>query len=339
MSFPKYKRIIYLNSGAIGEYLMTLHFFDSIRRACVVAGIAPPDFVVVVNKSDEMLRGITVSSDVTVMKSLVRNLGQNDAIILQQTFGRHSLKWKIACLIARIQGASVFGFRDASSTERFLFPETLHFDTASNFPEQMIRLARSLGYNALTSVPVLDGFTDKAFVKPKDDGVRIFVNPCAASLRRTPTANYWKRVLTEIESRIPNVTCLIGGSPGDIALCNEVHAGLGRRDVVAGTMSLADVALTIASCDVYLGPDTGITHLAAFVGVPSVVVGTNSTPCWWNTYSKKATWLTSSEQCMCDGKKGTKCFQTVEGVERYRCMVNIPIMLVVDAVVSKIKRV
>lgn len=69
---------------------------------------------------------------------------------------------------------------------------------------------------------------------------------------------------------------LLGG-PGDRAAVDAVQAALApatrqRTLDAAGRLSLGEVAAVIGRCDLYVGNDTGVTHLAAAVGTPVVAV-------------------------------------------------------------------
>ena len=64
----------------------------------------------------------------------------------------------------------------------------------------------------------------------------------------------------------------VTGSRGERELAESVLAGGVRGRVVAGEYTIGQTAALLSLADVYVGPDTGITHLAAAVGAPVVAL-------------------------------------------------------------------
>jgi heptosyltransferase-2/heptosyltransferase-3 len=66
----------------------------------------------------------------------------------------------------------------------------------------------------------------------------------------------------------------LSGGPGDIARCHAVaeRAGLAGSATLAGRADLATAAAVVAHAALYVGPDTGLSHIAAAVGAPTVAI-------------------------------------------------------------------
>jgi ADP-heptose:LPS heptosyltransferase len=65
---------------------------------------------------------------------------------------------------------------------------------------------------------------------------------------------------------------LLGG-PGDRTVVDAVRStAAAPPDDLSGARPLAEVAAIIEACDLYVGNDSGIAHLAAAVGTPVVAV-------------------------------------------------------------------
>jgi ADP-heptose:LPS heptosyltransferase len=67
---------------------------------------------------------------------------------------------------------------------------------------------------------------------------------------------------------------LLSGGADDYPLCQQVtgRASLSLDRIIAGQLSLQGMAALLQSAALYVGNDTGMSHVAAAVGVPSVVV-------------------------------------------------------------------
>lgn len=70
------------------------------------------------------------------------------------------------------------------------------------------------------------------------------------------------------------VTVLYSGGPGDVAIATQVanQAGVPTSRVLAGRADLGALAAVLDRAAVYVGPDTGVSHIAAAVGVPTIAI-------------------------------------------------------------------
>ena len=55
-----------------------------------------------------------------------------------------------------------------------------------------------------------------------------------------------------------------------------IHALPSARIVVAANLPLVELAESLSACTAFVGHDSGITHLAAAIGVPLLVLGGDS---------------------------------------------------------------
>jgi ADP-heptose:LPS heptosyltransferase len=71
--------------------------------------------------------------------------------------------------------------------------------------------------------------------------------------------------------------------------------------LVAQGLDLAKVAALLSRCDLYLGNDSGVTHIAAALGVESVALFGPTAPGQWAPRGKKVTVVTKNVECSpCD---------------------------------------
>lgn len=101
------------------------------------------------------------------------------------------------------------------------------------------------------------------------------VNPGMAMLGKRWPAERFAAVADGLAAAGARIVLL--GGPGDQAAVAAVLAAAApaTRDRLidgAGRLSLGEVGAVIERCDLYLGNDTGVTHLAAAVGTPVVAV-------------------------------------------------------------------
>jgi len=107
------------------------------------------------------------------------------------------------------------------------------------------------------------------------------IHPGAASAARRWPAERWAAVArAERAARRPVV---LTGGPDERALATEiaVRAGLGLDSVLAGCTDVTGLAAAVATAARVACGDTGVAHLAAAFGVPSVTLFGPTPPALW----------------------------------------------------------
>jgi len=73
-----------------------------------------------------------------------------------------------------------------------------------------------------------------------------------------------------------------GPAPQEIDYVTDIAGKLPENTInLAGQVSLAQLATVIAQAKLYIGPDTGITHLAAATGIPVIALYGPTNPVKW----------------------------------------------------------
>jgi len=83
--------------------------------------------------------------------------------------------------------------------------------------------------------------------------------------------------------------------PADANACAEVRQNLPRvRPVMVEGLSLLQLASVLSACDGYLGNDSGVTHLAAAVGAPTLAIFGPTDPAVWGPVGENVKTIASS---------------------------------------------
>ena len=153
----------------------------------------------------------------------------------------------------------------------------------------------------------------------------IVVHPFAANPIRSLPPPRWQELFDFITSTYPEYQLVISGGPSDrteaLAFIRSKYKQVFFTEDIIATF-LPKIGL-IDNVALYIGVDTGPTHLAAHLGVPTIVIGNNSNPCWLPTYNRDVVVLMHLEHCTCTSDKGGNCRETIDGKVYYRCMVEI----------------
>jgi len=105
-----------------------------------------------------------------------------------------------------------------------------------------------------------------------DFGPQIAVHPGSGSPRKNwPLANW-----TELCARLPGPLLIVGGEADTAAV-----AALARFGRTALNRTLPELALELSRCRLFLGHDSGVSHLAAAVGTPCVLLFGPTDPAMW----------------------------------------------------------
>jgi len=102
------------------------------------------------------------------------------------------------------------------------------------------------------------------------------LHPGSGSEKKNWPENKWADLLQHLVHHTDSHLLLIGGEAEGERLQRLAAALPITRTKVAQSLPLADLARLIQQCDAFIGHDSGISHLAAALGLPGVVL-------WGNT--------------------------------------------------------
>jgi heptosyltransferase-2 len=116
-------------------------------------------------------------------------------------------------------------------------------------------------------------------------------HPGSGSERKNwPEAN-WAELLQHLISSTNFDLLLVGGEAEGERLQRLAATLLPARTQMAQSLPLADLARRLAACRAFIGHDSGISHLAAAVGLPGLVLWGDSAEEIWRPPSEKVTVL------------------------------------------------
>ena len=108
---------------------------------------------------------------------------------------------------------------------------------------------------------------------------------------------------------------LVAGGPGDDKVCRELVEGVGAGAVsLYGGLRLRSAAAVFKRCGVFIGNDTGPTHMAAAMSIPVIAIFGSSCPHRFSPVGDNCTILWKACECSPCFQRGhadrcAKCFQ------------------------------
>jgi heptosyltransferase-2 len=121
------------------------------------------------------------------------------------------------------------------------------------------------------------------------------LHPGSGSERKNWPEAKWAELLRLLISSTDFNLLLVGGEAEGERLQRLAAALPPARCQVAQSLPLADLAHRLASCRAFIGHDSGISHLAAAVGLPGVVLWGDTVEEIWRPPSEKVVVLRHSE--------------------------------------------
>jgi len=98
----------------------------------------------------------------------------------------------------------------------------------------------------------------------------------------------------------------------------EVRHAIKRADpIIASYLPLLTLAAILGNCSAYLGNDSGITHLAGLLGIPTFAIFGPTDPLVWGPRGSRVQIITASEPCFpCSCREKRKClYPCLEKIE------------------------
>jgi heptosyltransferase-2 len=116
---------------------------------------------------------------------------------------------------------------------------------------------------------------------------RIALHPGSGSERKNwPEAN-WADLLQHLLDSTPLNLLLVGGEAEAERLQHLVAALPPQRVKVAQSLPLADLGRLLEGCAAFIGHDSGISHLAAALGLPGLLLWGDTSEVVWRPPSEK----------------------------------------------------
>lgn len=264
-------------------------------------------------------------SVIGAFKFVLPLLKERSIVVAPPAWDVHPLLIKLLALLFRVRGDTVVGFADGTSFQpwdiRVVYDKhtELYIDgLRAALRAVALTVAESHAPPSLTlttHVPADFPYAGKPYVV-------VHAFPHMAKFKTIPLRR-WKDLLAWLHETYPDYGLVITGAEVDRAEAEELLAVTGDRGYLAIGKPLMEVAGLIEHARLYIGVDTGPTHIAGVLGAPSVVLAHLNEPTWLPTYNPNALLLSNRARCVCKVPEET-CFVEEEGETYRRCVYYIP---------------
>ena len=241
-------RRLLIRPGGIGDIIVSLPALESLRAAYTEIWVPTPvkSLVRFADRMDAIadtgLDGLEIP-DREPSRALLKRLAGFDSIVSWYGAGRSEFRAAVEALGLPFQ----------------FFPALPQVSGAAHAVDYYLAQAHSIGGADVAAEPRIDC--------PRERGDFAVIHPFSGSPRKNWPLTRYRQLAEALTARMPVAWC---------AGPEEVLDGAVRFE------DLYDLARWLASASVYIGNDSGITHLAAAVGTPVVALFGPTNPLVWS---------------------------------------------------------
>ncbi|MDB5225323.1 MAG: waaC [Candidatus Adlerbacteria bacterium] len=316
---PSNMRFITVLFGPLGDALMALALFDDIQRAAPDATL-----LILTRRNAGMMSTLATEYPQVSVAEIPRGLGVLPffaRIILRPgwtllTLGLvsigYSLPLRLFFLCMRlIPGNRTVGFHDP------VLQVALDFDIKLLMINNLRRLLPYVlpQWRACDEAPRLRIRKDKPAAFPYAKGAYIVAHLFGVSIPHTLPPHRWRSIFAHLRAHYPGYEIVLTGTPSQRSAAQEVAEGLDGASIRTD-LSMHELAYLIDSAALYIGIDTGVTHLAGLLQQKSLVIRHCADPTWVPTYNPHARILLNSSRCT--PQDPMLCALISEGGREYR---------------------
>jgi hypothetical protein len=308
----KYKHLTICNNGSIGDFLMSMLVLDRVHLEH-----SSMSFAIVSPRNISLWKDIAQSySYIQILKypfhiiSLIFKKGVYIFPIDSNHFAWHQ---KVIAYILKFLGNETIAFSfEKKQIPFFLTKKVIIQDTNIFYTDKLCRALDLVGISyAQESIFFRYPVSEIRHPKPV-----IVFHPFGASDGRSFLGEKYKRIIEMLVLSFPEHDIFVTGSEKDaeriqdISSQTSVHYFFGK--------SMQEIISLIASSKLFIGVDTGITHIANSLHKKTLVLAEQGTPNWLPFYNDQATivfCVQDSKSSMYEGKE--YLFSEAKGRIRY----------------------
>jgi len=328
----QYSTVLVISYGAIGDFVMLLYFLVALHAQ----QREKTRYIVLTTTNTKLLRDMAGAYDfVEIVPVTLRALAElwvqtgfkKNLVVIPPTFVDVPWFVRVIAKLFSIQGACM-GFIGRAKIP--LVDLAVPFEVYAPIHESFDKALKSLGYTRQPEV-LLQFPEDGALLKSLSKEY-IVVAPFASNPGKSLPPERWQKLFLFLQNTYPEHDLVLIGGPADAKVA-ETYSAMGERVHNYCGVPFAQVVSLLKHTKCFIGVDSGLTHVAGVMHVPSVIIDNLRAVTWLPTYNPKAIILTEKKHCVCNGDKtGGDCNYIINGVSYLRCMYDVSDERIADAI-------
>ena len=324
------ERILIIHQGALGDFICCLPALASLRQALPHAHVTLMGYPRILQVAENRYYADAVISVDTAHMALLYQEGQEYPTALRDFFGT----FQLIGLIGLNRNPFVENLRKISRARVLVIPPFPPEGEAVHMVDHLSLLPRCLGFPMQQEFPQLvllerDRVAATAFLQDRGigpDATLIGIHPGSGSPAKTwPLERFLELAGTLVGEYRAQILFIVG--PGE----EEIKQKLLRLDgpnlpVLLDGLPLPNLGAILERCLLFIGSDSGITHMAAAVGTPVVTIFGPSDPIRWAPKGREISLIRRAVSCSpCTRETMSRC-------RLRRCLLEISVEEVSHAV-------
>jgi ADP-heptose:LPS heptosyltransferase len=258
------------------------------------------------------------------LRALLPIFKHRATVVAPPSWGVHPKVIKILVAALRLRGDSTVGFEDETSFQPWA-TTIAREKQKERYIDSLRRAVNSVSLQteSLGSPPQLKLNVEMPNDFPYNRKRYFVIHPFPhMATTKTIPLRRWKDLVRWLGKEYPDLGLVITGAEVDRSKAEEIATATDQKIFLAINRQLMEVAGLIENAALYIGVDTGPTHIAGVLGAPSVVLAHQNEPTWLPSYNPNATLIWNKEECVC-GIAGKRCLVEEDGLPYRRCVYYI----------------
>ena len=324
------KKILVIKLIAMGDLIVITPLIRTLKQAYPDATIdllATPRVAPIVDNMTLYRRVFYWSFGLDFVGSFIKNLWSLRQERYDLVFDLEFYYRLTTLLAVALRPRYLMGF-DLQPSRTRLFDSAVAYDEQVHVADAFLNMAKALGIKQLDTT--LEPLQTPDIDLQLADFIMIHVgtSPRATSRRWNPV--YWSDLISRLSET--HLIVLVGGQEESDIMKAIILPNHNVRNLI-GQLNIPQTAALMKRASLYVGLDTGPTHLAAAMGTPVVAMYGPNTPDRWGPYTQNARILYKPNSC-------SPCTRQYEGVvsscRDNQCMMAISVDDVMNAIHSLI---
>ena len=281
IELPAKPRVLVIALRRLGDVLLTTPLIRSVKRAFADASVD----VLVFGGTDGILSGNPDVTSVIIIParpstgetlSLLRRIARRyDLALSTQSGDRPTM---LAWIAGKQSAGPIEADGLAAQVKRLALGRSYVRSSEQHRVVEVLRLAELLGIPAVPEIVCPSGNAQRSLLPT---GPYAVVHAAPMFTYKRWTADGWRELAAALRQR--GLRIVITGARGDSDYLDQIWHD---ADVVRlnGNLEWPELTAAIRDAQVYVGPDTAITHLAAATGVPTVALYGPTDPRLWGPW-------------------------------------------------------
>jgi heptosyltransferase-2 len=296
-------KILVIRGGAIGDFILTLPVLAALRRQFPDARLEVLGYPHIAQLA---LAGGLADEVISIEARALAGYFAGDGRLDE---GLASYFAGFALILSYLYDPDeIFqsNVRQCSAAQFIVGPHRPDEKLALHATEAFLKPLERLAIYEANPVPVLS-------IKPKPSILnQIALHPGSGSERKNWPEENWMRLIEQLQTATRFGFLLVGGE-AEMGRLRRLSAVI-RTDrlELAQCLPLAELARRLHSCLGFIGHDSGISHLAAALGLPALVLWGETNEIVWRPRGERVTVLRSAE-----GLQGLTVERVLERLQRF----------------------